>query len=211
MDVFTMCDERLPVRARLPESRALPLFAGGTAKIKIPLEMAVRVRGIVRAKDTGKPLGGVSLSVGYGVGGQGDQAVTDENGKFSACALPGPVHVHLIGLPDAYVQLGEPWDERRTVTADQKDYEWPTIEVVRSFKIPGKLVDAEGKPMPNMGISGASGNRRYGFGNTNENGDFTLSGVPKEIQLEKFDIWTRDEQFTGVAESTTPLIVRLKK
>jgi hypothetical protein len=61
-----------------------------------------------------------------------------------------------------------------------------------------------------MGISGVSGNRRYGFGNTNENGEFTLSGVPKEIQLEKFDVWTRDEQFTGVAQTKDPLVVRLR-
>jgi hypothetical protein len=119
--------------------------------------------------------------------------------------------VHLIGLPDEYVQLGEPWAERRTITADTKEYEWSPIEVVRSFVVAGKLIDADGKPMPNVRINGVSGNRRYGFGNTNDKGEFTLDRVPKEIELENFEIWNRDEHFTGVAKTKDPLVVRLEK
>jgi hypothetical protein len=211
VEVFATCDERLPVRVRLPERGKLTLLEGETGTIEIPLEMAVRVHGVVRAKDTQKPLAGVTLSVRYGVGRQGDQTITNEKGEYSALALAGEVYVHLIGLPTGYQQLGEPWNERRTVPVDAKEYEWPTIDVIRSTEITGKLIDRDGKPMANVRINGGVGNRRYGFGNTDENGAFTLTGVPKGIQLEKFEIWTRDERFTGVVETNEPLVVRVKE
>lgn len=209
--VLAGCDERLPVRPRLPERGALTLQAGETETIEIPLEMAVRVRGVVRAKDTQKPLAGVTLSVRYGVGRQGDQAVTDEKGEYSALALAGEVYVQLIGLPKGYEYLGESWNERRTVPVDLKEYAWPPIDMVPSIEIGGKLVDRDGNPMANVRINGGVGDRRYGFGSTDENGEFTLTGVPKEIQLEKFEIWTRDERFTGVVETREPLVIRVEK
>jgi hypothetical protein len=211
VEIDTHSDERLPVRPRLPDRGELVLSAGETASLEIPLEMAVRVQGVVRDKDTGKPISGVTLSVRYGVIRQGDWAVTNENGEYSAPALSGPVYVHLISVPEGYIQLGSPSADRRTVPDDVKEYEWPPIEVVRSFEIAGKLIDADGKPMPNVRINGVQGNRRYGFGDTNDKGEFTLDRVPKEIQLEKFEIWTRDERFTGVAQTKAPLVVRLNK
>jgi hypothetical protein len=173
--------------------------------------MAVRVYGVVRAKDTGKPLGGVTLSMRYGAGRQGDWAVTDENGAYSAPALAGSAYVQLIALPEGYIQLGSPSAEQRKIPADVTEYEWPPIEVVRSASVTGKLIDAEGKPMPNVRINGFRENRRYGFGSTNENGEFTLSSVPKEVELVNFEIWTRDERFTGAAQTKDPLVVRLNK
>lgn len=65
--------------------------------------------------------------------------------------------------------------------------------------------------MANVRINGGAGNRRYGFGNTNENGEFTLSNVPQGVQLEKFEIWTRDEHFKGVIQAKEPLVVRVEK
>jgi hypothetical protein len=211
VEIDTHSDERLPVRPRLPDRRELVLSAGETASLEIPLEMAVRVQGVVRAKDTGKPISGVTLSVRYGVIRQGDRAVTNENGEYSAPALPGPVYVHLISVPEGYIQLGSPSADRQTVPDDVKEYQWRPIEVVRSFEIAGKLIDADGKPMPNVTINGVNGNRRYGFGDTNDKGEFTLDRVPKEIELEKFEIWTRDERFEGVAQTKDPLVVRLNK
>jgi hypothetical protein len=208
VEVSANCDKRLPVRVRLPGPGALTLLASETGSVEISLEMAVKVRGLVRAKETQKPLAGVGLSVRYGVGQQGDQAVTDANGEFSALALPGEVYIHLIGLPEEYLQIGEPWKDKRTVPADAKEYNWPPIEVAPSTKIAGKLIDREGKPMANVRINGIVGNRRYGFGETDKDGLFTLRAVPKEIQLESFGIWTRDERLNGVIDSTDPLVVR---
>ena len=43
-----------------------------------------------------------------------------------------------------------------------------------------------------------------------QQGEFTISGVPVEVTLEKFEIWTRDEHFIGKVESTEPLVVRVQ-
>jgi beta-lactamase regulating signal transducer with metallopeptidase domain/protocatechuate 3,4-dioxygenase beta subunit len=210
-EVSTRCDERLPVRPRLPEDGAITLLAGETAKVEIPLEMAVRVHGVVRAKDTGKPFSDVTLYVDYGVGTQGDDAVTDKNGEFSARALPGRARVHLIVLPKGYVQLENPSVDQRTIPPDAMEYKWPPIELLPSAAVSGKLVDSDGKPVPNMRINGVLGNRRYGFATTNENGEFILTDVPNGIQLESFEIWSNDEHFMGAVQTKEPLVVRLNK
>jgi hypothetical protein len=86
VNVMARCDERLPVRARLPERGTIAFPPGETRDINIPLERAVRVHGVVRAKDTQKPLSGVKVYLRYGVGQQGDGAVTNEKGEYSALA-----------------------------------------------------------------------------------------------------------------------------
>ena len=118
--------------------------------------------------------------------------------------------MHLIILPKGYNQVGEPWNERRKIDAEATEYEWPVIEVSPTIEVVGKLIDRKGKPVANVSINGGVGNRRYGFGKTDENGTFTLTHVPKEIQLEKFEVWTRDEHFSGVIETREPLVVRVE-
>jgi hypothetical protein len=210
VNVMAHCDERLPVRARLPEGGTITLPPGETRDINIPLERAVRVHGVVRAKDTQKPLSGVKVYLRYGVGQQGDGAVTNEKGEYSTLGLAGEMYVHLISIPNGYVQMGEPWRERRRVPADAQEFTWPVIDVVPTIKVVGKLVDREGKPMASVRIFGIVGNRRYGFGNSDGNGAFTLTDVPQDVRFESFEIWTRDERLTGVVETKEPLVVRVK-
>lgn len=207
MDVSAKCDERLPVRPRLPARQDLTLLEDETIRLEIPLEMTVPVHGVVRAKDTGEPVAGATLSVRYGVGRQGDHVITDENGRFSARVLTGDVYVQAISLPDGYLQLGEPWEAKRTVTADT---EWPPIEVVPTMSLAGTVVDRDGEPLANVRINGVVGNRRYGFGSTDEKGRFTLTRLPRDVELEKYEIWTRDEHFSGIADATDPLVVRVQ-
>lgn len=211
VEVMARCDERLAVRPRLPETGAIKLPAHETANISIRMERAVRVHGTVRAKDTQAPLAGVRVALRYGVAQQGDIAVTNEKGEYSALGLAGDVYVHLISIPKGYAQMGEPWRERRKVPADARDFTWPTIDVVPTVELAGKVVDREGKPMAKVRVNGVVGNRRYGFGNSGPDGAFTLSGVPQELRLERFEIWTRDDHFTGVADTGEPLVVRVKK
>ena len=78
------------------------------------------------------------------------------------------------------------------------------------MEIVGKLVDHDGKPMANVRINGVVGNRRYGFGTTDQNGAFKLPGVPQEIQLEKYQVWARDSVLTGVVEAAEPLVIRVE-
>lgn len=210
VEVMARCDERLPVRARLPERGSITLLTAETRNIDIPLEKAVRVHGIVRAKDTQRPLSGVKVVLSYGVGQQADSAITNEKGEYSIPGLAGKAYVQLISIPHGYLQSGEPWRDQQVIPADAEEYSWPAIEVVPSTQVVGRLVDRDGKPMANVRINGGVGNRRYGFGSSDQNGSFTLSGVPQGLKLEQFEIWTRDEHFIGIVETQEPLVVRVK-
>ena len=68
------------------------------------------------------------------------------------------------------MQLGEPWAERHRVPEGAETFDLPPIEVVRGITIKGRLVDADDRPIANVGINGISGNRRYGFGRTDQAG-----------------------------------------
>lgn len=211
VEIEAMCDERLPVRPRLPARNSIKLLAGETRRVEFPLEMGVRIHGVVRAKDTQKPIPNVRVSIRYGVGRQGDDAHTNERGEFSATALSGEVYAQVIELPQGYVQLGSPWDERRTVPEGAEQFEWPAIELAPTRDIAGKLIDSEGNSTKDMTIHVIVANRRYGYGKSDENGVFKLSGVPKEVEMENFEVWTREERFVGEIVTRDPLVIRIKK
>ena len=54
--IGTQVDEALPVRPRIPVDLDVPF--GQTTRVDIPLEKAVRVRGVIRVKGTGDPVAG---------------------------------------------------------------------------------------------------------------------------------------------------------
>ncbi len=203
-------DERLPVRPRMPGG--LTLSQGETKQVRIPLEMTVRVHGVVRAKDTQKPLRGVLVSVNNGQG-QSHQVETNESGEFSAFALPGKAYLQLVSIPKGYVQVqSSPFDEIKDISFDVKEFTWPTIDVFPSVKVTGKLLNGAGEPVPNVQLRGVIANHVYpGIGNTDKDGVFTLDSVPKDVRLETFTIWTKDKRFKGVIESHDPLVVRVRE
>jgi hypothetical protein len=209
VQLMAMCDRRLPVRPRLPAAGKSMLLAGETHVIDIPLEMAVRVQGVVREKEMQRPVAGAVVSVSYGELRQSDQVMTDDKGEFSALALAGEAYVQLISIPRGFVQTGEPWNERRTIPADVESYQWPAIEVEATIKLSGKVIDSDGKPLGKVRINGVVGGRRYGFGDANDRGEFSLDGVPKDIPLESFQVWLGDEQHVGEIESREPLVLRV--
>ena len=156
LHVYSACDKRLPVQPELPKEEDLVLLERETLQLEIPLEMCVRVHGIVRAEDTGRPIAGAVVWVSYGERHQGDQVVTDENGAYSAYALPGKLAVHILYLPGRYAQLGEPWVKSITVQQGVDELELPTIDVVPTTILTGKLLDHRGKPMPARGLAATS-------------------------------------------------------
>ncbi|HEY2837753.1 MAG TPA: M56 family metallopeptidase [Pirellulales bacterium] len=207
--VQATCDERLPIRPRLPESKEVVLFEGETLKLDIPLEMCVKVRGLVRAKGTGHPIAGAAISVQYGGWRQGSQATTDEKGFYSTFVLAGDVYAQVISQPQGYVQLGQPWDDRIAIPQDEKEFELPPIELAPAETIKGTLLDQDGKPVADAQINGLVGNRRYGAGKTDEAGAFSMGNVPIEIEIEDFQVWFGDKIMHAAVASKDPLVVRL--
>jgi len=206
-------NERLPVRPRLPERDQIEVLPGKTARIDIPLEMAVRVHGVIRVNGSGEPVAGASISVGYGVGRQSQHAKSDEAGKYNAYVLPGNVRMQVIHIPQRGLdQLIESRTAQFPVPDGVADFDLPPIELTKTKTISGRLLNSDGKPLPNRRINGVVGNARYGWGESDKNGEFTLSEVPESIALKQFQIWDENggPPVDTTVETTEPLVVRAK-
>lgn len=202
---YVLVDPTLPVRPVLSDN--IFLTAGETVEIEIPLVPAPEIYGKVVAKSTGNPVAGAEISLGYGGFRQSDSATTDENGVYRGRALPGDVRVHIISLPNGYVQLGSPWAEPYQVPENVDSFELPTIEVVGSHLISGQLIDAMDRPLPNLQIQAVDGNRRYGFGKSDAEGRFKMT-VPDGVDT-KFQVSSKDHgSVAGEVVQDDPLVVR---
>ncbi len=206
-------DNRLPVQPRLPMDNELEVVPRRTTRIEIPLEMTIPVHGLIRIKGSNAPVAGATISVGYGVGHQSDTVKSDAAGKYTARVLPGKVGMQVIHVPnyDA-TQLSDSRTAKYDVPEDSTDFELPPIELTKTKTLSGRLLDAAGKPLPERQIFGINGDDSYGFGRSDKNGDFKLTGVPEGMTLEKFKIWTdgNGAPLDSIIDSTDPLVVRLK-
>jgi hypothetical protein len=128
----------VPLRPRLPES--IIVRPGEVTRVEIPLENAVKVRGLLRVKGSARPVPGASIRVSYGSGRQGETVVSDKEGRYETYALSGDVSMHAIVMPENFVQLGEPWNERYNIPADVGEFHLPPIDVVSGQTIKGRLV-----------------------------------------------------------------------
>jgi hypothetical protein len=180
------------VAPRLPKN--FSVRAGATAHLEISLEPLVTVRGSVQTEDTHAPVAGANVTVAFGNGMQGAPAVTDLVGRFEFRVLPGLVNSPaIISLPEAierdYEQAGEPWDSKITVPPGDKPFEMPPIVLLRRITILGKVIDQDGRPLAKATVCGDVGNRRYGFCETEANGQFSMR-VPHTISPKRFEIFT---------------------
>jgi hypothetical protein len=185
VDIDISMDENQPLRAKLLDT--IEVEAGKTTEIHIPTVSTVVVRGSIRTNDTGQPISGAMIHIYYGVGRQGARVVSDAEGKYTARVLPGRVGLQVIFMPNkyAYVQTGEPWLRPYQVAEDAKDFDLPLLEVVPAKTIAGRVIDQQDKPVANSQVSILEGNRRYGFGKSDNNGQFKLTGVPATIDPAK--------------------------
>jgi RNA polymerase sigma factor (sigma-70 family) len=207
LEIGTHVDAGLPVRPRFPLN--LDVRSGQTTRADILLEQAVRVAGLIRVKGTSDPVAGASISIGYGAPRQSDTVVSDPKGAFTSHVLAGDVTMQVISLPGNFVQLGEPWAERHRVPDRVESFDLPPIEVVPAITIKGRLVDPDNRPVANAMINGIAGNRRYGFGRTDQAGSFELAQVPAGLEL-SYQVWPNQHEGPFNAEIVTaePLLLR---
>ncbi len=199
--VGTQVAEGLPVRPIAPEG--LEVRIDQTTRVFIPLVKAVRLRGVIRVQGTGEPIAGASVAVGYGYkrskldGGSrptgSATVVSDAQGRFATYGLPGDATMQVIYMPEPFVQMGQPWAERHAVPEKVEAFDLPPIEVVRGVTIKGRLVDAEGRPLAGLKLSGLAGDRGYGFAITEPQGDFTMSSVPAGLKF-SYRVWVDDRE-----------------
>jgi hypothetical protein len=207
IDIFV--NENQPLRPQLPEF--VRLRAGETTSLEIPMVRTVTVRGSVRAKDTGRPIPGALVHIYYGVGRQGADSVTDAQGNFTARVLPGRLGLQMISMPTEYVQLGAPWN-RPLEVPNVEVFDLPPVEVLPATSIEGRLIDERDQPVPNREICVVEGDRRYGHGKSDSNGQFSVAGVPVTINPAKVEYqwWTPDSGVPRECEivKTDPLVLR---
>jgi RNA polymerase sigma factor (sigma-70 family) len=184
-------DQALPVRPRLPET--LEVRTGQTTHAEIPLEKAVRVSGVIRVKDTGEPVAGAAIAVGYGAPRQNDRVVSDAKGQYGTYVLAGDVTTQVIAMPGPFVQLGQPWNERHHLPSGATTFDLPAIEVVKGVEIRGRLVDMADRPIANRRVVGGTEQRGYAFATSDQNGEFTTNSVPPGIKL-SYSVWVNDHE-----------------
>jgi hypothetical protein len=201
-----------PFLPNLPEN--VEVRRGATSEVEIPMIEGLVVRGRIRTEDTQEPVPGAEIHIYYGVQRQGENVVSDAAGRFEALALPGKVAAQVIVLPkefgERYEQTGAPWSERQETGANAREFELRPIVLSRVAAIEGKLLDHRGRPMAKTRLNGVVKFRRYGFGQTDDEGRFSIN-VPRQIALESYEVWP-DPQTRRVplVEQREPLILRLE-
>lgn len=212
LSTYATVDEAVKLRPRLPKN--VTVSANRTTELQIPLVQPVTVRGIIRVRDTGEPLEGAGISVSYGARRQSEHVTSDANGRFTAYALPGTVRTQVIRMPGAYVRADHVVVQNHEVPADAGEFELPPIEVVPTRSLKGRMVDEHDHPVAEAGISLIVENRRYGYGRTDTEGRFTLSGIPATLTLNdvEYEIHLESEERKEAEVVTAePLLLRIKR
>jgi hypothetical protein len=184
-------DESLPVRPRLPES--IVIRSGAANRVGITMEKAVRVRGVIRVKGSGKPVPAASVHIYYGAAQQGDTPVTDAEGRYETYVLAGEVRMQIIAMPQDLVQLGQPWNERHKVPSDVEVFDLPAIELVPGRSIKGRLFRGKDQGVPKARLAASTEGRLYGYGMSDDRGEFTLTGVPEGYTV-GYKAWVEDTE-----------------
>ncbi|HEY4233651.1 MAG TPA: carboxypeptidase-like regulatory domain-containing protein [Lacipirellulaceae bacterium] len=206
-------DKSLPLRPRVPER--VEVNAGKTTRIAVPLEAAVRVRGLVRTKSDHTPVPGAQVSVQYGAFQQGGLALTDSDGRFEVFVLPGQVQQQLIMQPDEFSRWTEEkagWEQQIQVSGDRPEAELPPIEIVQTFGRSGRLVDQHDQPVANATISAIAGNRRFSVSNSVADGSFSL-WLPETPAMDKYEVNVAHSEPIGEATvvQAEPLLLQINR
>ncbi|HEV2970872.1 MAG TPA: hypothetical protein VGY55_12950 [Pirellulales bacterium] len=207
-----IADERLPVRPRVIEDNQVEVVPGDTTRIEIPMEMLVKVHGLIRVKKTGKPVAGAAIVVGSNHS-LSDKVWSDANGRYSATALPGDVDMQVIDVPRKEVRQSKDSQEAHyEIPEDAAEFELPVVEVEKCKDVAGLLLDKDGKPAPLSFVQAFAGEKTY-FVIPGKQGKFEFRDVPEETVFDRFRVESsgpnaRDAHFT--IQSKDPLVLRLK-
>jgi hypothetical protein len=120
-----------------------------------------------------------------------------------------PFKSRIAWLSGVWCKSATRWAEKVEVPAEVA-FDLPPIRLAPTMLIKGKLLDQQDRPVAQAGINGLRGNRRYGFGRTNESGEFSLQ-IPKALPLEGYEVWLEDDDSPHAPkiEQHDPLILRL--
>ncbi len=167
----------LRVLADVPDS--LTVTAGRSNSVVVPLRKTVTITGIVRERDTGRPVPGAEMHLSPAGGGMVQNATTDARGRYTYSCLPGKWHVSPSKLPPALIRApGPPWKEI-TVSEGQGRLElepWEALPAAPPLRF--IVRDETGRPAAHASITGYSySGWSYMPEAADDHGEFTIAGL----------------------------------
>lgn len=100
-------------------------------------------------------------------------------------------------------------DVEINVPADAEDFELPALEVAKTQTLSGRLLGEDDRPVSYATVHGLLRGYRYGFGVTDNEGNFILERVPEGLELTKFQVYTDDKYLVVEPVTLDPLLLRV--
>lgn len=196
------------LRAELP-LRCRPLagkqvLAGKTTELTIPLELAVRVEGVVRDRDSGAPLAGAAVWLNLGAPPK-HFPTADQQGRFRDFQLAGSVSPSPWRMPRGYY-FPQVTLDAQPVPKDAEKVELKPLLLARGVALQGRVIDRRGHGVPGAEVIGRWGLPSLGEETvhawSDRDGAFVLDGVDgnSHIQLSA----TSPQGATGKPVSVSP-------
>lgn len=175
---------------------------GETTDVELSLEKAVRIHGIVRERDTLRPVKGAKIGLGLQVE---QKLTTDAEGRFEGYTPPGDLHIGL-NVPEGYAWLlyGVP---NITVPENTVEFELPPIDLTPAGEIRGLVVDEKNGPVAGAVVEASwsvdEGANRHGRRElqfrSDGRGEFRLRRVPvaTEVLLSAHKLGSRTSELVA--------------
>jgi tetratricopeptide (TPR) repeat protein len=167
-----------------PRTSGATVEAGRTTEVEVRLERGVLVRGLVRERDSHRPVCGATVMLRSKL--ETRPATTGADGRFVATMPPGLVNVTLERtLP--YRAAAEPAAREVEGVEGSESVEVPPFEVVRGLDVSGFVRDEAGAPAEGAEVAAcwvAAVDARTRLErlttSTNARGEYRLEGLPSE-------------------------------
>jgi hypothetical protein len=176
------------------------------------MEMLIKVHGLIRVKETGKPVADAAIVVHSDHFSVRDEVRSDANGRYAARVLPGDVNVQVIDVPSKDIRQSSDSHSRYDVPDDATDLELPVVEIEKCKNVAGLLLDKEGKPAALSSVQAFAGEKTY-FVIAREQGKFEFRDVPEGTVFDSFRVGSTGpgaREVPVTIQSKDPLVLRLK-
>ncbi len=161
---------------------------GQTTEVGIPLKRAIRVRGFVREKGTGKPIEGARVGVTIA---ETTPMTTDPNGRYEGYVPPEITMVRPWSVPPGYAMPAYGGPRQQRVPENVEDFEVETLELMRAGELLGLVVDDNARPVAgaeveaswNLDESGPGTGHHRLTARTGPDGRFVVDRVPVDAEV----------------------------
>ncbi len=159
---------------------------GTTTEVSIPLQRAALVKGVIQEDPSGRPIAGAGVYFHRDLGDR--LARSDAEGRFSDYLVPGRVFTNPVELPRGYYNPSTTGDPQ-SLPEGTAELTLKPIEVRRGAELQGRILDAEGKPVPGAGVSGHLELAQETYGGfvgavTDRQGRFRITGLPPNATVQ---------------------------